>query len=83
MCQEHDEGTGHPGGPLHGFQCWINLPSKHKMDAPAYNDMTADSIPTVQPAEGITAKVIVGEVGGAEALIKPLVPVSASRGARA
>lgn len=23
---EHDEGTGHPGGPLHGFQCWINLP---------------------------------------------------------
>jgi len=72
---EHDEGTGHPGGPLHGFQCWINLPSKHKMDAPAYNDMTADSIPTVQPAEGITAKVIVGEVGGAQALIKPLVPV--------
>jgi len=72
---EHDEGTGHPGGILHAFQCWINLPSKHKMDPPAYNDMTAGSIPSVHPAEGVTAKVIVGSVGGADALITPLVEV--------
>jgi redox-sensitive bicupin YhaK (pirin superfamily) len=47
------------------------------MDPPAYNDMTAGSIPSVHPAEGVTAKVIVGSVGGADALITPLVEVSA------
>ena len=72
---EHDEGTGHPGGPLHGFQCWINLPSKNKMDPPAYNDMTAASIPSVQPASGINAKVIVGQVGAVKSLIEPILKV--------
>jgi len=72
---EHDEGTGHPGGPLHGFQCWINLPSAHKMDPPAYNDMSAESIPSVTPAAGITAKVIVGQVGAVKSLITPLLRV--------
>ena len=72
---EHDEGTGHPGGPLHGFQCWINLPAEHKMDPPAYNDITAASIPTATPAEGVTSKVIVGQVGDVAALIKPIVKV--------
>jgi len=72
---EHDEGTGHPGGPLHGFQCWINLPANNKMDPPAYNDMSAASIPQVEPAAGIKAKVIVGCVGSVEALIKPVVQV--------
>lgn len=117
---EHDEGTGHPGGPLHGFQCWINLPSKNKMDPPAYNDskldafssallpcppgtrttsslsplrcrcpcpdhsrvspfpvvaVTADSIPVVKPADGISAKVIVGQVGDCKSLITPILKV--------
>ena len=72
---EHNEGTGHPGGPLHGFQCWINLPAKHKMDPPAYNDMSAASIPTVQPADGVSAKIIVGQVGATKSLITPLVRV--------
>ena len=72
---EHNEGTGHPGGPLHGFQCWINLPAKHKMDPPAYNDMSASSIPSIAPAAGVRAKVIVGECGGVKSLISPIVEV--------
>ena len=72
---EHNEGTGHPGGPMHGFQCWINLPAANKMDAPAYNDMRAASIPSFEPVAGVTAKVIVGEVGGTKSLIKPLLRV--------
>ena len=72
---EHNEGTGHPGGPLHGFQCWINLPAKHKMDPPAYNDMSAASIPSIAPAAGVRAKVIVGECGGVKSLISPIVEV--------
>jgi redox-sensitive bicupin YhaK (pirin superfamily) len=27
----HDEGKNHPGGKLHGFQLWVNLPAKHKV----------------------------------------------------
>ena len=72
---EHNEGTGHPGGPLHGFQCWINLPSANKMDPPAYNDMSAASIPSFEPAPGVKAKVIVGEVGEVKSLIKPVLKV--------
>jgi len=31
----HDEGRDHPGGILHGFQMWINLPKISKMDKPS------------------------------------------------
>jgi len=31
----HDEGRDHPGGTLHGFQLWINLPRANKMDRPS------------------------------------------------
>ena len=30
----HDEGQDHPGGALHGFQMWVNLPKSNKMDPP-------------------------------------------------
>ena len=60
---------------MHGFQCWINLPAANKMDPPAYNDMRSASIPTFEPTPGITAKVIVGEVGGIKSVIKPLLRV--------
>jgi len=72
---EHNEGTGHPGGMLHGFQCWINLPAAHKMDPPAYKYLRAASIPTITPAAGVTAKIIAGECAGTKALVQPLVPV--------
>lgn len=49
--------------------------ANNKMDPPAYNDMSAASIPQVEPAAGIKAKVIVGCVGSVEALIKPVVQV--------
>ena len=40
----HDEGRDHPGGTLHGFQCWVNLPAKHKMDPPKYQDVFGHTI---------------------------------------
>lgn len=72
---EHNEATGHPGGALHGFQCWINLPKAHKMDPPSYADISAASIPTAEVAPGVVAKVIAGEVGALCAAVRPLVPV--------
>mgnify|MGYP003687024081 FL=1 len=72
---EHNEATGHPGGEMHGFQCWINLPKARKMDPPAYCDIAAASIPTATVAPGVIAKVIAGKVGALSAVAQPIVPV--------
>ncbi len=72
---EHDEGRGHPGGPLHGFQMWINLPAAHKMDPPAYQDIPSAKIPRFDVVPGVNAKVIAGECGGVKAVVQTLVPV--------
>jgi len=41
----HDEGRNHPGGKLHGFQMWINLPKKHKWIDPAYRTIRSKEKP--------------------------------------
>ena len=71
----HDEGRDHPGGTLHGFQCWVNLPAKHKMDPPKYQDVPSNVIPTFQPSPGVSAKVIAGTCAGVDAVVQTLVPI--------
>ena len=71
----HDEGRNHPGGLLHGFQLWVNLPAANKMDPPAYQDVPARVIPVVQPAPGVTVKVLAGRCAGADAVVQTKVPV--------
>lgn len=53
---------GDADGSMHGFQLWTNLPASQKMMAPRYRGITADQIPTVTLAGGITVKVIAGTV---------------------
>jgi redox-sensitive bicupin YhaK (pirin superfamily) len=53
----------------------VNLPAKHKMDPPAYQDVPASAIPNVEVAPGVTAKVIAGQAGGVSAVVSTLVPV--------
>jgi len=55
----HSEMPEQQDGLLEGFQLWINLPSTHKMDSPAYQEHDAASIPT-ETREGATLKVISG-----------------------
>ena len=57
---EHDEGRDHPGGVLHGFQMWVNLPSHLKMSDPAYQDVPSGDIPVVKIKNGVEAKVLAG-----------------------
>lgn len=71
----HDEGKNHPGGLLHGFQCWVNLPTKHKMDPPAYQDVPSRVIPVVVPSPGVTIKIIAGRCAGKNAVVQTLVPI--------
>ena len=49
---------------LRGFQLWTNLPAATKMMEPRYRDVPADTIPEVTPHDGLTIKVIAGEVVG-------------------
>ena len=58
----HSEMPEQQSGELHGFQLWLNLPAREKMKAPTYRGITAEQIPAWQPAPGVTARVIAGNV---------------------
>jgi redox-sensitive bicupin YhaK (pirin superfamily) len=55
---------GDERGRMHGFQLWANLPRKHKMTAPRYQDIRAKEIPEVVEDDGTRARVICGEFWG-------------------
>jgi redox-sensitive bicupin YhaK (pirin superfamily) len=64
---------GSSGGTLWGFQLWANLPASHKMMDPRYRDVTSGTIPEAAPAEGVTARVISGEIGGVRGPVTDIV----------
>ncbi len=43
----HSEMPQQTEGLLWGYQLWVNLPAKHKMTAPRYQDIQKDGIPEV------------------------------------
>jgi redox-sensitive bicupin YhaK (pirin superfamily) len=47
-----------------GFQIWVNLPAKHKMTAPRYQDVRADHVPVLETPDGARLRVVAGAVGG-------------------
>ena len=58
----HSEMPQQTNGRLRGFQLWINLPARDKMQPAGYRDIPASEIPTVVLAQGITCKLIAGEL---------------------
>ena len=52
-----------PSGLVTGFQLWVNLPAAEKMSRPRYQEVTADTIPTVEQ-DGVKVSVVAGEYGG-------------------
>jgi len=54
-----------PDGVITGFQLWVNLPAAKKMVPPRYQEVNAQSIPTVQN-EGIKVRVIAGTYEGVQ-----------------
>jgi redox-sensitive bicupin YhaK (pirin superfamily) len=50
-----------PDGKVNGFQLWVNLPAAQKMTAPRYQEVTAETIPSVTE-EGATVRVVAGDV---------------------
>ena len=56
----HSEMPEQEHGMLEGFQLWINLPAKHKMDKAAYQEYSAEQIPSERREGGIEVRVITG-----------------------
>src|SRR5512139_2983379 len=49
-----------PDGNIYGFQLWVNLPAALKMSQPRYQEVSADSIPSVHK-DGVTIRLVAGE----------------------
>jgi len=63
---------GDENGRMYGFQLWANLPSTEKMMDPRYQDIINNQIPEVKLSNGITIKVISGEVSGIKGPVKDI-----------
>ncbi|MBI1212563.1 MAG: pirin family protein [Alphaproteobacteria bacterium] len=62
----HSEMPAQTDGAMFGFQLWLNLPARDKMMTPWYRDIRADEIPSVKLADGVSVKLIAGELGTAK-----------------
>ncbi|MDF1698933.1 MAG: pirin-like C-terminal cupin domain-containing protein [Saprospiraceae bacterium] len=61
------------GGNLHGFQIWLNMPSKFKWDDPSTVVFNSDSMPTIVH-EDFTAKIVLGGLFGHSSKVQTLSP---------
>ncbi len=64
---------GDENGRMYGFQLWANLPSREKMMDPRYRDIANNQIPEIKLPNGITIKIISGEVSGTVGPVKDIV----------
>jgi redox-sensitive bicupin YhaK (pirin superfamily) len=64
---------GDEKGHMGGFQLWANLPASHKMMDPRYRGLTRDEIPEVSTRNGVTIRIICGEVKGTKGPVKDIV----------
>jgi redox-sensitive bicupin YhaK (pirin superfamily) len=64
------------GGRVHGFQIWVNLPSRLKMTRPRYQEVSSGKIPLAKSADGLArVRVIAGEALGVRAVIDTHIPI--------
>jgi redox-sensitive bicupin YhaK (pirin superfamily) len=50
----HSEMPEQKEGAMRGFQLWVNLPAKHKMTKPRYQEIPAERFTETKPAPGVT-----------------------------
>ncbi len=65
----HSEMPEQTEGVMEGFQLWVNLPAKHKMDMPWYQDFARAEIPEYVTASGVMVRVIAGVSNGVKGVI--------------
>ena len=72
---ERFEGLRKTGGPLHGLQTWIALPEALEEIDPAFAHHGLEDLPTYESADGLWARLVVGEAFGAKAAVKTYSPM--------
>ena len=65
----HSEMPQQKEGRMRGFQLWLNLAAKDKMQPASYKDVPAGDIPVIPRAAG-HIKAIAGEVQGSQGLVR-------------
>jgi quercetin 2,3-dioxygenase len=68
----HQEMPQRTEGRLAGFQLWVNLPRRLKMEVPAYRGLRANGIPTVRTPDGGFVKVVAGNFEGVEGPVREI-----------
>ncbi|HEX5050783.1 MAG TPA: pirin family protein [Planctomycetota bacterium] len=76
----HEEMHGreftHTGGALEMVQLWVNLPARHKMSPPSYQDLRDERIPTVALDGGAASvRVIAGTCLGTRGPARTFTPI--------
>jgi quercetin 2,3-dioxygenase len=66
----HSELPEQEDGRMEGFQLWLNLAGRDKMNPPSYRDIQADSIPEFTTPEGVTVRAIAGASHGVAAAVQ-------------
>lgn len=64
---------GNDQGQMYGFQLWANLPATDKMMDPRYRDVKSSDIPGVTLDNGVTARIICGNVAGTDGPVTDIV----------
>jgi redox-sensitive bicupin YhaK (pirin superfamily) len=66
----HSEMPEQEAGRMAGFQLWVNLAAKDKMQPPAYRDIAPADVPLLTTAEGATVRVIAGSSLGVRGAVE-------------
>jgi redox-sensitive bicupin YhaK (pirin superfamily) len=69
----HSEMPKQQNGLMWGFQLWVNLPAAEKMTAPRYQDIPPEDVPETSLANGVTIRVLAGEVAGVQGAVRGIV----------
>jgi redox-sensitive bicupin YhaK (pirin superfamily) len=74
------------GGPLHGIQAWVALPSEHEETAPSFAHHGANDLP-IHESAGVRLRLLAGEAFGLRSAVKTHSPLfyahwEVDRGAR-
>lgn len=72
----HEESFSKQGGPFQMVQLWVNLPAKHKMDPPGYQEITNQMMGTHHLPDGKgVVEVIAGNFNGTAGPARTFTPI--------
>lgn len=75
--EKHGREFSRRGGTLEMIQLWVNLPARHKMTEPAYQEILDKNIPVAALDDGAgEARVIAGKFGGVSGPARTFTPVN-------